>query len=338
VAEFKRIREKHGLPSSWPTESDLGTLVDRSAGLFIYASTVIRFVDERNSSGPIDQLCLILLIPSHAASSADFDHPLSALDLFYTLIIRSVPSKILLTIQKILLLHDVTPCLGLSSHYIPKQIFLIANGLGLSESRFLNACAALRSVLEFCPEAIKFYHASFMDFLKDPRRSKEFCIYGDCLDTVRQELLERLNHVHAQSTAKLAFGLTWAFHNDRPSEPYEYVVDIFFFLCRYPRSLASSTAAGLVEFQYEALLRLYNRFSQGGLQIPAKELRQNLPSGLRDKAIRQARNPAVYFHRPSSAKLEVPYVLGQGRNRVVWWSQTDLWDSRLSPYPSLFNS
>ncbi len=61
LAGFKRMREQHNLPSSWPSESDLGILIDRSAGLFIYASTVLRFVGERNSLGPVLISCSLFL-------------------------------------------------------------------------------------------------------------------------------------------------------------------------------------------------------------------------------------------------------------------------------------
>jgi len=260
---------------------------------------------------------------------------LSELDLFYTLIMRCVPPKVLPVIQKIILLHDSTTCLRFFGAGHPALIFLIANSLGLSESQFRNACAALRSVLELGPETIKFYHASFMDFLKDPHRSKEFCIYGDCLDALRQELLERINHVHAQSAEKLAFDLTWSFPSHVQKYPYEYLVDAFFFLCRYPRPLTSSTAAGLVKFQYQTLLRLFGWSTGGGVEIAPEGLRQNLPNGLRNKVIRRARNPAVYFHKPSSAKLEIPYVLGQGRNKVVLWSKNTHYPQP-SPYVSFF--
>ncbi len=198
VAEFKRIREEYCLPLSWPSEEDLGVLVEQSAGLFTYASTIIRFVGERNSSGPIDQLRLVLLLTKQGGSVTGLEHPLSRFDLVYTLIMQRIPSKILPTIQKILLLQDVAPHYHLASSF-PKLVG-IANILGLSESQIRNACTTLGSVLKLYGAWIRFYHASFMDFLQDPHRSKEFCIYGECLDVVRQELLERLNLVHAQST------------------------------------------------------------------------------------------------------------------------------------------
>lgn len=196
MAELERIREEAGLPSSWPSESDVAALVDRSAGLFGYASTVVRFIGEPNSPGPVNQLHTVL---TPRPDTTDTDHPLSELDRFYMLIMQRVPSKILLTVQKILLLDGLP-----STSFLPVnlQVPLSANIFSLPEAQVRHACASLRSVLEFEPQSkvkIKYFHVSFVEFLQDPQRSKEFCIYGDCLDNIRQELLERLDNIHSRS-------------------------------------------------------------------------------------------------------------------------------------------
>lgn len=196
VAEFKRIREEAGLPSSWPSEQDVAALVDRSAGLFGYASTVVRFIGEQNSPGPANQLHAVL---APRPDNTDTDHPLSELDRFYMLIMQRVPSKVLLTVQKILLLDSLPSTSFLPVHL---QVPLSANIFNLPETEVRHACAFLRSVLEFEPQSrvkIKYYHVSFVEFLQDPKRSKEFCVYGDCLDNIRQDLLERLNVIHSRS-------------------------------------------------------------------------------------------------------------------------------------------
>src|ERR1700761_822484 len=46
--ELSKVQKKKGLPSSWPSQSDLRTLVDKSEGIFIYASTLIKFVGANN--------------------------------------------------------------------------------------------------------------------------------------------------------------------------------------------------------------------------------------------------------------------------------------------------
>lgn len=49
-AEFTRICKEHHISDSpWPPESAIDSLVDRASSQFIYASTVVKFVDDRRS-------------------------------------------------------------------------------------------------------------------------------------------------------------------------------------------------------------------------------------------------------------------------------------------------
>ncbi|KAF9444406.1 hypothetical protein P691DRAFT_344387 [Macrolepiota fuliginosa MF-IS2] len=141
-------------------------------------------------------------------------HPLSELDLFYILIMRCVPSGVLPRILAIFLLMFYIRIEHLwegRPFWNPPPIIRIANIIGLSEAQFRNVCGFLQSVLELVsspgqqmgPPAlgIKFYHASFMDFLQDPSRSGEFCIFTR-LDSLRLELLRRLNDIHSCSTGE----------------------------------------------------------------------------------------------------------------------------------------
>lgn len=198
--ELRVIQRAHDLPPSWPSEMAIGILVNLVAGLFIYAATVIRFIGDPDSFGPDDQLRAVLDLASQI-KKATSTHPLSELDLFYTLIMQRVPSRTLLTTQKILHLTTLP--------HAAMGVILNANVLGLTEAQFRHACRSLHSVLkleevEATKELrIKFYHASFMDFLRDPNRSGKFCINGDCALLLRYDLLERLNDIHKNSRGKL---------------------------------------------------------------------------------------------------------------------------------------
>jgi hypothetical protein len=46
------VREKRGLPSTWPSAADLNRLSKQSGGLYIYAETLIRFIDDEYGSPP----------------------------------------------------------------------------------------------------------------------------------------------------------------------------------------------------------------------------------------------------------------------------------------------
>ncbi|KAF9447123.1 hypothetical protein P691DRAFT_140749 [Macrolepiota fuliginosa MF-IS2] len=210
TAELHKIQERNRLPDSWLSERDIGVLVNLSAGLFIYAATVIRFVGNHKSLGPVDQLRAVLALANHKKKNSSV-HPLSELDFFYTLIVQCVPSEILPRIYAILLLVVFTKETNVQNykHYTrPAMNVIIANILGLSEPQFRSACGSLHSVLELDSQLeIKFYHASFMDFLRDSKRSGEFCIYS-CLGPLRLKLLHRLNDIHADSIGE-APAVSW---------------------------------------------------------------------------------------------------------------------------------
>ena len=84
------------------------------------------------------------------------------------------------TIQKALLIHHTTYEIALHT---------IANILSLTLEELKHALSKLHSVLTFIPERerewgepfpgsmrISFYHASFMEFLLDQTRSREYCL------------------------------------------------------------------------------------------------------------------------------------------------------------------
>ncbi|KAJ3534160.1 hypothetical protein NMY22_g7036 [Coprinellus aureogranulatus] len=72
-------------PPAWPGEEVVAKLVDDSSGQFIYAATVIRFI-ETPSDTPQVQLNIVLNLHVPKVS-----HPLEALDTLYTRILLSVP-------------------------------------------------------------------------------------------------------------------------------------------------------------------------------------------------------------------------------------------------------
>ncbi|KAJ7930620.1 hypothetical protein B0H13DRAFT_1595304, partial [Mycena leptocephala] len=88
--EFARIHREHrdtmlGIPTPWPSPEVLETLVWKSSGYFIYASTVITFVDDKKFR-PTERLAAVQNL-----TSTDSDAPFEALDLLYIQIMSGVP-------------------------------------------------------------------------------------------------------------------------------------------------------------------------------------------------------------------------------------------------------
>jgi hypothetical protein len=136
--------------------------VEKSSGYFIYASTVIKFVDDRNFR-PTEQL-EALQDDSHLES------PFSTLDQLYTQILSTVPGRHrLLPILRALEFFDF--CLHTGG---------IEQILGLKPGDVQLILRGLHSVLRIPDHngPISVHHASLRDFLNDQSRSGEFYVSG----------------------------------------------------------------------------------------------------------------------------------------------------------------
>lgn len=205
---FGRIRAKYGIPSTvlWPSKYDVRELVRRSAGLFIYPASVIRFVGEGGPLGPEEQLRLTLQFPTKLLGN-----PWSHLDAFYALIMEQIPKDILPVVLKLLLLTQPLS-------YLPRTYMFAADVLGLSFPTYCAALSKLHSVVKLTyadtglPKDIGFHHASFTDFLGDPERSREFCVKTpEVCAMLLGDITRRFNSKFDNSTCLFFF--TDAYHN-----------------------------------------------------------------------------------------------------------------------------
>ncbi|KAJ6566163.1 hypothetical protein B0H19DRAFT_707208 [Mycena capillaripes] len=165
---FSRIHREHrvtmgGVPTPWPSSDILDVLAEKSSGYFIYASTVIKFVDDKDFH-PTERLEAVVnwqSLPIH------YDRPFEALDQLYKQILCSVPARPRLL--RILCALDNFP--KLLSSDIEQLLELNPGDIGLSLRR-------LHSVFQVPSDGsrISVHHASFWDFLRDPSRSGEFCV------------------------------------------------------------------------------------------------------------------------------------------------------------------
>ncbi|KAF7334435.1 putative nwd2 protein [Mycena venus] len=88
---FSEIRRRR-LPyedDSWPSERDLERLVHNASGQFIYAATVLKFVDDEYCH-PMDQLFVVLSLSTTSTETGT--PPFSDLDTLYTYILSANPN------------------------------------------------------------------------------------------------------------------------------------------------------------------------------------------------------------------------------------------------------
>ena len=165
-AKFNAIKQHHPLgrhvPESWPSESDVDHLVRKASGQFIYASTVMKYI-ESPRHWPTDRLETILGIMSHGE-----DTPFADLDALYTQIFSSVED-----INKVLAVFAVLLFVNLAN--FPKSPALIEALLGLRYGDLNITLTDLHSILDIRAEAqvcgIQILHASLGDFLLDHTRA-----------------------------------------------------------------------------------------------------------------------------------------------------------------------
>ncbi|KAJ6548571.1 hypothetical protein B0H19DRAFT_190499 [Mycena capillaripes] len=169
--EFARIHAEHRytmakVPTPWPSEDILHYLVLRSSGYFIYASTVIRFVDDKNFR-PTERLEIV-----HNLQTNSNENPFHALDQLYTQILSNVVARGRLL--QILLAIFTFP---LMINELDELLDLEAGGAYLTLRRVHSLLDVPDSLEDFETLTIRMHHASLHDFLHDPKRSREFCVW-----------------------------------------------------------------------------------------------------------------------------------------------------------------
>ncbi len=172
--EFENIRNNHPnilADSAWPSDENVANLVNKTAGLYAYASTAINYIGDLNALDPKEHLDDILsLRPRRSYLMNDHQNPTADLDSLYALIMKRIPANTLLLIQGILLMRN-----ELSIYKYYDGFGTVAMILNISTQSAIAALSKLRSVLAVDHSErhrfLEFYHASFMEFLVDVNRS-----------------------------------------------------------------------------------------------------------------------------------------------------------------------
>ena len=170
--EFGKIREVHllrdHLPLNWPNKHDIDTLVQRSSGHFIYASTVIRYIKSPRHR-PYDRFKVIvdLLPPPHE------DRPYAELDSLYNFIFSEVDKDDLETIHLALgLLHLRNQKHGVLKEWADKSAHeMMGAFLNLEPGDIILIFDPLLALVALEGKDIRILHQSLTDYLLDPIRS-----------------------------------------------------------------------------------------------------------------------------------------------------------------------
>ncbi|KAF9479757.1 hypothetical protein BDN70DRAFT_993210 [Pholiota conissans] len=176
---FSGIAKKGRILQPWPSQVTLDELVRRSSGQFIYADTVLKFVDA-DLRIPTEQLDIVL------QSAPTYPNLFKGLDDLYTKILMACPYQ-----------DDLFGILSLMvAFHCPQPPEVYEDLLDMPRGRVSYILQGMHSLIKFPDysedeqERKKFYqrreydqtcglrlhHASFGDFLVDPSRSKKFSV------------------------------------------------------------------------------------------------------------------------------------------------------------------
>ncbi|KAJ2918836.1 hypothetical protein MD484_g1622, partial [Candolleomyces efflorescens] len=165
-AELNRIGRRYNLPPSWLPLNAVKTLVDKASGQFIYAATVIRFLDTGHRDPPKTLLDSILGMEVTITSN-----PLEHLDALYSHILNSSPDPPF----SVLWIHSI-PRLNVSVAFsFASNINLLfqKDPEGNEAEHLLGNLHSLVQIPPLSDQATvkyDFYHKSLFDFLENADR------------------------------------------------------------------------------------------------------------------------------------------------------------------------
>ncbi|TFK29003.1 hypothetical protein FA15DRAFT_664649 [Coprinopsis marcescibilis] len=176
--KFEEIRQTHpaktSIPPDWPTEDVLETLVNKSSSQFIYASTVIKFVDNPRRS-PMAMLDHVLKV-SAAATTSIADNPFKELDALYHSILHppDVDIALLKRLLHVVLVirqgRETFQTYGVNGAFLDGMLGLEK---GTTEIAFCDLHSILHVPNQLSSSSVYFYHRSIEDFLLSPLRGRD---------------------------------------------------------------------------------------------------------------------------------------------------------------------
>ena len=169
LAAIAKNRSDIDLTEYWPSSSDIKVLCKKAAGFFIYAATVVKFVDSEVDL-PMERLSVITSLPESTAEEGR-----SGVDQLYTTVLKQAfHGAHGDTSQKYLRFRAVVGTILLI--FNPLSIDGLSELLGYDTHHIRNTIRPLHSLL-LVPEStegpISIFHKSFPDFLLDPDRCQD---------------------------------------------------------------------------------------------------------------------------------------------------------------------
>ena len=164
-AQFNQIRRRFNLPPSWLPVDAIKTLVARASGQFIYAATIIRFLEAGHREPP--KVLLEAILKMEGTTVGTTSNPLEQLDALYAHILNSSPDPAL-SVRWIHSIARLNQCAGLEPYACHIHRLLPADPDSNEAEHLLGN---LHSLIKTPPPSdqattkYEFYHKTLLDFL-----------------------------------------------------------------------------------------------------------------------------------------------------------------------------
>jgi len=182
LTEAAKNRSHCNFTEDWPLSSDIDILCEKAAGLFIYASTVIKFVASRYHQPP-ERLAILISLPQSTTHEGE-----SGIDSLYTEILRHAYHDMTSDNQKPESqegYHCFRSAVGaVLLAFNPLSMRSLSDLLDDSNTPFhvsttLGSLHSLLLVPDGIEDSIHTFHKSFPDFLMDSKRCHDTQFYVD---------------------------------------------------------------------------------------------------------------------------------------------------------------
>ena len=164
LSAIARRRSDIDLPNLWPRDNEIIALVEKSSGLFIFASTLVRFIESEHHK-PDERLQLVL-----SETSSTRHEGRTGVDSLYSQVLSHAFSDV----REPAVFVDLRRVLGaIVLAFVPLSQRELSKLLGISTSTISTALRHLHSVILVPADKttkIRIFHKSFPDFLQDHTR------------------------------------------------------------------------------------------------------------------------------------------------------------------------
>ncbi|KAJ3567726.1 hypothetical protein NP233_g6181 [Leucocoprinus birnbaumii] len=178
------VKMKYNIDPMWPPAAEFAVVVKGASGHFVFAATALGFISDEDYANPVQRLDkLVVFLKEKDVEHDSVINPLTKLDFLYSCILADIPRDIFPTTWRILAhLIFVRKIRPVVSKFLYTSAPTLCNLIDVNRSTFYSALRKLYSVVAVPPPEkvaripLRFYHASFQDYLVDASRSGRFAI------------------------------------------------------------------------------------------------------------------------------------------------------------------